>query len=342
MKTSSTCVGILILLLTSPFADAHAQEPPAVKCIVRAAVEQVTFGDSLTVVCTVDAPTGLLAAEPFLETPSPSFDIQTVWHRYESLGEDGFREQYGFLIHVFALDTLFVGPFIAQVTDEAGREFLFESNTLVFPVESVLNGEETAFMPDRNPMVIPSRGIPAWVFAVMVGILTAIILLIITRKKDHPLEVLPVPEKPVDEIGVFLRIAALCLAEQDHYKELYILLSAALRGFIHRNMAFDAMYDTTDEIIRELRKSPYGADIVKTITGILQESDQVKFAKYVPSREHLSTVVERVLVPVRSVLDENRHRYEAVAAEQAHPNKKGPEPTGNREALPSSRGQEVT
>ena len=339
MKTSGTCIGSLIVLTASLFAVVYAQEPPAVRCIARAAVDQVTFGDSLTVVCTIDTPTGLLTAEPFIETPSSSYDIQSAWHRHQSIGDSGSREQYGFLVHVFALDSLFIGPFIVQVTDETGREFLFESNTLVLPVESVLADEDTGLLPNRNPMIIPSRGVPAWMFAALVGFLTALILLIITRNRHHQPEVLPVPEKPVDEIGVFQKIDALKLAEQGHYKELYILLSTALRGFIHRNMSFEAMYDTTDEIIREMKKTSYDADIISAMTGILQESDQVKFARYIPSRQQASKAVERALAPVRSILDENRRRSEVSAAAPVRQDMAEPKPSVAGEQSPTPPGE---
>ena len=182
---------------------------------------------------------------------------------------------------------------------------------------SVLDSADTALKPNRDPMTIPAKGIPRWVFALVGAALLAMALAIILLKTKQRTFTGPVAGKPVDEIEEILRIASLGLIEQGKYKELYFMISMALRGFMHRIMRFDAMYETTDEITRELKKSSYDESITGAITVILREADQVLFATYIPSREQVSTVIERTVVPVRSVLDENRRRSEAAALETA-------------------------
>ena len=86
---------------------------------------------------------------------------------------------------------------------------------------------------------------------------------------------------------------------------------------MHRNMSFAAIYETTDEIIRELNTSPYEKDITIPIQDIFREADHVTFAKYIPSPNQSATLIERVLIPVRAVCDENRRKREDAARQAA-------------------------
>jgi hypothetical protein len=82
-------------------------------------------------------------------------------------------------------------------------------------------------------------------------------------------------------------------------------------------MGFEAVYETTDEIIRELNDSSYEKNISTDISALLRESDQVLFATWMPPYDQAARAIDRALVPVHSVLDENRRRKEDAAAREA-------------------------
>ena len=148
--------------------------------------------------------------------------------------------------------------------------------------------------------------------AVAAAIIAVIIRLVRRRKREAPIE----PLKPVDEIGEFEHIRSMSLLESGQIKELYFLTSMAIRGFIHRNMGFEALYSTTDEIVMQFSRNSHEASVTTAFREILEESDMVKFAKYIPPVDKSATLIDRTLVPVRNVLDSIARERERLAAEQ--------------------------
>jgi hypothetical protein len=51
-------------------------------------------------------------------------------------------------------------------------------------------------------------------------------------------------------------------------------------------------------------------NIIKSIREVLEESDMVKFAKYYPSPESAGTIIDRALVPVKTVLEDITRKKE--------------------------------
>jgi len=277
---------------------------------INASTSQVTVGDSLSILCAVSIPGGIQASEPYLKDKSPLFDIEKQWGKTEITDSGSITEHYSFLVYVFAPDSLSVGPFIVEYVTADGESGSVLSDTIAIKVTSVVENPESPPLPNRNPLQIASKGIPVWLVILIISLIIIISLTLvyfIYRKKTTSK---PIPQKPIDEIGEFERIRKLKLYESGYLKQLYYLVSCAMRGFIHRNMEFDAMYKTTGEISRNLSKTYGNTKLINAITEILEESDKVIFAKYAPTSELSSSVIDRAIEPVKTVLDEIARKKE--------------------------------
>ncbi|MFC1606929.1 hypothetical protein ACFL47_03070 [Candidatus Latescibacterota bacterium] len=278
---------------------------------------QPAIGDSLTIFCTVRRPAGATATEPYPASKSFLVDIRKQWQRSENTATGDIIDRYGYLTYVFQPDTLQVGPFKVDVTGENGETSSTESNTLTFIVAGLVTDVEAPPKPNRSPFGVAARGLPLWaIILIIVGIIAvvAIIIYLLRRKKQEPVIE---RARPIDELGEFERIKAMKLHETGQFKELYSFTSTALRGFLHRNMGFDAMYDTTEEILYNLDRKSRDTEVNTAIRNIFTESDMVKFAKYIPTGDRSSTLVDRTLTPVRKVLEEIEREKARIAAEQA-------------------------
>jgi len=290
---------------------------------------QPAIGDSLTIICTVTRPEGVSTGEPYTVEMSKGvsslalIDISRQWNTTETTASKTI-DRYGFLTYVFAPDTLRVGPFRVDYTTPEGEKAFAESNVLTFVVSGVVADPNSPPQPNRRPFGIASKGIPAWLIAalVLLAIFAALVIIYLIRRRKRAGIPKPEPEKPVDEIGEFERIRRLKLDESGRIKELYTLTSSAMRGFMHRNMGFEALYDTTEEILNHLERSPRPSDVTESIRDIFRESDMVKFAKLIPPADRTSTVIDRALAPVKKVLDEIEREKAARAAEEASEGKR--------------------
>ena len=306
---------LLLFLVTgsvSEFADAS---PDTVSVEIAPSTYQVTIGDSLSIYCTVTYPEGVRCGEPHLSGDNFNVDISRQWQKKETIDTGGAREQFGFMAYVFSPDTLRVGPFKVDYVTAEGNNDTALSNVLTFVVDGFVKDTETAPKANRRPFDLPFGGIPLWAVIALIliaAVIAGVILYLVRRKKP---ELLAVQLKPIDEIGEFERIRAMKLHESNRIKELYILTSSAMRGFIHRNMGFDALYETSEEILMNLSRNSHDTGITKGIREIFEESDMVKFAKYIPPVDRFSTVIDRALVPVKKVLDNIAREKARLAAE---------------------------
>ena len=316
----------LIMLFTAGVGTVSAAVPAgAVTVEISPSTYQLAIGDSLTIFCTVTRSEDIKAGEPYPPSDNYLVDISKSLHTSEKTSPDTIQDNYAFLAYVFAPDTLQVGPFKVDYATPEGERVTAASNVLTFVISGFVTGAEPQSKPNRGPFGISAQGLPVWVLFVLillVALIVGIVLYVIRKRKKAP----PIiPEKPIDEIGEFERIRSLKLHESGRIGELYIFTSSALRGFIHRNMGFEALYDTSEEILYHLTQKNRDKEVTQAIRDIFEESDMVKFAKYIPKADRTSTVIDRALVPVRKVLDDIRREKERIAIQEKLEKVKGSE-----------------
>ena len=298
-----------------------------------------TIGDSLTIYCTVLVPEGIQAGDPLPTKKSPLVDIEHQWKHVEESGNGITRETHGFLVYIFTPDTLTIGPFTVNYLSDDGEDGSISSAVLTVPVKSILENSESPLLPNRVPVGIPSTNILFWLIPLLVMCVLIIIALIymIRKKKTKGIPLLPVP---IDEIGEFERIRKQKLHEKGQIKELYILVSNAMRGFIHRNMNYEALYKTSEEIFAELFPDLSDITVSNDIKNVFDESDMVKFAKFHPPDELTSTIIDRAERPVKTVLEKIKlEKFLEAEKENLNNLKKESQKAGEKKAVSNSGGE---
>ena len=296
----------LMTLLITGGGAAHAVLPPnPVTIEITASKAGISIGDSVSIRCIVTLPDSVLAGAPFLKEKNPLIDLEQLqqWTSEEKTSAGTVR-RYGFLAYVAEVDSARVGPFAVEYVTARGDSGEALSNVLNLRIAGVDASPDSTLRPSRAPFEIGSRGLPAWVIPLVIALLLALAAWYFLRRyRKRPVTV-PAVVKPLDEIEEFEHIRALQLREKGQVKELYLLVSTAMRGFIDRNMGFDAVHSTTDEIRRALERRWKDRRVTDSMRAIFEESDMVKFAKYLPSDEYAATVIDRAIVPVRTVLEQ--------------------------------------
>jgi len=323
---------LLVIFVAVPVCAADREDEIGIT--IYASVSQITFGDSLSLFCDISAPEQFDIPEPFPEDQTTAFQIPGQPELILPPDPDSDVTTYRFIVYAFAPDTLSIGPFVAEFIDAEGTSGNVRSNVIEIPVNSVIESAESPQMPNRNPLAVKSAGISVWIILILclLAVLCAAAVFYYIRKKRTA----PAPEifEPVDEIEEFLRLKDLKLYESGYLKELYVQVSLKMRGFLYRNLEFDALNDTTGEIAHELSNKYADKHVVDTINRILEESDSVKYAKYAPPFELSTTVIDRALEPVKAILDEialRKKEEEEAAADNASP-EDGPDPVTENES----------
>lgn len=303
MNLKLSILYLMGLLMMGGGAVEAALPPNPVTIEISALKTGISIGDSVTIRCIVTLPDSMRAGEPFLKEKNPLIDMEKQWAGEEKTSAGTVR-RYGFLAYVAATDSVLVGPFAVGYVTARGDSGEAISNIVSLRIAGVVAKQDTVLSPSRAPFEIPSRGIPSWLIPLVVVLLLALAAWLILRRLRKPPAQVPVVEKPINELEEFEHIRALQLREKGQVKELYALVSTAMRGFISRNMGFDAVHSTTDEIRRSLERQWKDRRVTDSMRAIFEESDMVKFAKYLPPDDYSATVIDRSITPVRTVLDQ--------------------------------------
>jgi hypothetical protein len=121
------------------------------------------------------------------------------------------------------------------------------------------------------------------------------------RRKDHK-EAVHVPAEPPEVIALReleqLRVEKPWI--QKPVKMYYINLTDILRHYMERRYHIMALEQTTDEILKDLKKTGCTANNLERIASILKLADLVKFAKLIPDEYENAIQVEESIMFVKN------------------------------------------
>lgn len=89
------------------------------------------------------------------------------------------------------------------------------------------------------------------------------------------------------------RIASMPLESEPDFKERYTLVSDCLRNYLLSRYYVPAPELTTRQTLEELELSGRLDSAISSLEGILEESDLVKFARFIPNRDDAISIIER-------------------------------------------------
>ena len=312
------CRAIITIVLCGIVCSQAARSAEKIDAGLEVSNLSPTIGDSLTVTCRIHVSGEYRLGDPVFSDPGTFVEF-IPGSTLRSTEPDGSVDVlFSFGAYVFKPDSLTIGPYSVDYVTAGGDSGRVISNPVTLVVRAVAapaaNGMPPEPKPNKPPVTIAGRGIPAWVIIVLAFLIAAAVWIYLRYRKYYPRTKSVVLPGPIDELGEFENIRAKRLYEAGKIKELYVEISDALRGFLYRNLHVDAEHETTFEIMSNLVKTDRDG-ITGDVHKILMEADMVKFARYIPPEGRSSTVIDRTLDPVQKVLS-RIEREKALEAEK--------------------------
>jgi hypothetical protein len=144
-------------------------------------------------------------------------------------------------------------------------------------------------------------------FLALIGLALLIIAIVYFVKKLRKKEIRPariVPSEPAEVIALreleHLRVEKPWI--QKPVKTYYINLTDILRHYLERRYHIMALEQTTDEILKDLKKIGSTANSLEKLASILKLADFVKFAKLIPDDVENALQVEEAIVFVKNTM----------------------------------------
>jgi hypothetical protein len=187
-----------------------------------------------------------------------------------------------------------IPPQKLTVVDIEGRIAEIETDGAAVEIASLIANEpEPQLKPDTGPgeKVYEKDYTLLYILAAIGGIVVIALLTLLARwlwgkRKPRPGPP-PPPPRPAEEIALekleFLR--GCDYLDQGRHKEYHVLLSETFREYLGNRYRFDSLELSTEEMRWQLRRLTLEPGLFDQMVELLEETDLVKFAKYVPASE---------------------------------------------------------
>lgn len=321
--TSNIFFGLIVFAASALFA----QEKSLIEVQSEVDTSTITIGDRINYSITIDREKDLRIMKPGEGLNLGMFEIKDYKFR-DPVEKDGrLIEKYEFNISVYDTGKFTIPPFpIAYFPVDTSQQYkIIEASPIDIYVKSVISGDDAKKLKDiKFPLIIPFN-YSFWISMAIVVILVIVIaylgyLLWKRRKEKGYLFSPPPPTRPAHEVALeaLEELYQSSLLEEKQFKEFFSRLSDIIRIYLEGRYFFDALEETTREIMTDAEKHIEEIKILDDLENILELSDLIKFAKYIPDKKEIEEAKDQSL----NFVNETKLIYEAI--EESGPDEEQP------------------
>ena len=307
--------GLLVFLGVSALVSWLFAQSPLIEVSAGVDKSVITVGDRVTYTLVINRAKELRIRTPGKGTNLGQFEIKDYRIHPQKEKDNVIIEQYDYVISVYDTGRFVIPPFpIAFLPTDTSTQYRFiSSQPIEIYVRSVVNDENAEIRDIKPPFQVPRD---FWFWAMIIG--GAIFLLTLAgflfwyfkrSKKGEPVfrkEVIrPAHEIALEALQQLLQTNWLA---DGQYKRFYEALSAILRRYLEQRFYVQAMEETTREILDSLNEVNVGARHRNLIQEVLELSDLVKFAKYIPDGKE----TQRAIQQTRDFIEQTRLVFKPV------------------------------
>lgn len=328
-------IQICLIILFSVFLLNASQSLIRVSAEVDKSV--ITIGERIIYSLAVQHNKNLHVQQPGPGANLGQFEIKD--YRIDEPVEDGnvVTQKFEYEISVFDTGRFVIPPFpVAFASSDTGRDFqIIKSEPIHITVKSVLTSEDAEIQDIKDPQNIPFNYRKWLLLGTAAVLIIAAILLTIyiirRRKQGKPLfrkeEIRPAHLIALEELDLAKAQWEDTLARGEH-KLLFTQISQILRKYLENRFFIPALEETSYEIQLSMAELSIGAEQQEKGAHILELSDRVKFATYLPQSEETWEIIQLMEV----FIEETKLEFEAVEknAEVEADNEQAIEPVPDR------------
>jgi len=301
INRNKTAVNTSILYFgLSVFFIIHAQDP-----LIEVAAEVdksiITIGDRVTYTLKITRGKNLRIEQPGPGANLGMFEIKD-YKIHEPIERDNhIIEQFDYSISVFDTGKFVIPPFpVAFFPSDTSQKFeIISSEPINIFVESLLTSEDADIKDIKPPLLLPVN------YTRLIILIGSAILLIIAgiagyffynkHKKGEPLfrkEII----RPAHEIAYedLEKLLSSSLLDKNNFKAFYSELSDIFRAYIENRFFINAMEETTSELMESIEEIELPNGSLEKCQEILNLSDLVKFAKYIPQQNETEQAIQNL------------------------------------------------
>ncbi|HNV86921.1 MAG TPA: hypothetical protein PKL97_08190 [Candidatus Omnitrophota bacterium] len=289
-------VTLLLLLRASPCrADTGTETTPSISVEAEADKGTITIGELIQYTILIRHAPSIRILGGIQFPNSRDFEVKST-EDIPAHEEDGSTVSgKKFLITAYGLGDFVIDEAAINYLDENGTQKSIRSNRLYITVESVdKSGKpKTDIRPIKKPWDMKSQLLRKGLTAGMIGLSLLCLFLLgnyLRKLKKAPSrqeEILSPYDEAMRDLN---RLFESTLIREGKVKQYYYALSETIKRYLERRFSFRASEQTTEEILKEIKRQKFDDALRQSIRSFLEEVDIVKFALYFPPPAEISRI----------------------------------------------------
>ncbi len=266
--------------------------------------DKIQIGDEFKLYILVDRPRKVTVSAPDPKVNIKPFEIKSVQLSPVKKGQNRIQETYILTMTVFELGDLKIPPITMPYQVEAGDAGEARTEPVSLKVNSVgaKITDKDDIRPIKGPVSIGMTRFWTWVMGLLAGALLVFLIIKIVLRKIKEMGSAesrkPAHERVLIEIK---RLKDKGYLEEKKYKEFYSELSDVLRLYLERTFKVEALERTTSELLEELKQKRFEATPLSQMKQVLEETDLIKFAKFIPDHNTAARLEGLILTIVDEI-----------------------------------------
>lgn len=257
----------------------------------------ITVGDLITYTLEVEAPEGSQVAMPQPGAELGGFIIRDYQTPPAQKRGANLVQALTYQITAYTTGTLEIPPLPVMVKLPNGVVLGLVTEAVQIRVIPVSNPDDLEIREVKPPVLIPINWRPYYLYggsALGFLLLAGGVVWYLLRWRPRP-EEMPAPVKPAYELfqEELHLLLSLRLLEAGEVEAFYTKLSEIVRRYLALRYRIYALEYTTTEILEHLRGKGLETRAFSRVQWLLEETDLVKFARYVPAPEAQKEIAEK-------------------------------------------------
>ena len=286
--------------------SSYAEGPLQIK--TRAWPTKITLGDEIKLTIQIESPKGFSIIPLSIKTSAAPFEIKRIEDLSYSETEHIIRQAFQLKLTTFQLGKLQIPPISINFTDPGGRQGQEWTEPVLVEVKSVIKDKEAKekkeIRPIKGPVALDISIVRMLIFSVLSALLTLGLAVKIFLRRRNRKFIDPESLKPPDERAMLEleRLNAKSYLSEGKVKEHYSELADILRRYLERRFEMEALELTTFEILKNIIDKQFSILLIEKIKDLLESSDLVKFAKFIPPR----SLADRLSAVLCAIVEETK------------------------------------
>lgn len=282
-----------------------------VRVLARAWPTRVTLGDEIRFFILTERPLAYKVELPSPKTNLGPFEIKKAEVLPVRLRQGAVSDTFLLTLTVFELGDVRIPPIALTYKEEAGRSGKVWTEPVLIHVVGVPKRptDKGALRPIKPPVSFDLSILRTILLGLGAFLLSAFLVIkIIRRRRRQRLLDLESLKPPHERVFLELeRLNQKGFLPAGKVKEHYSEFADILRRYLERRFGVETLELTTFELMQRLKEKEFNNALSAKIRNILENSDLVKFAKYLPPR----ALADELEILLRQIVEETKQESES-------------------------------